>query len=60
MRPVGSCIEICPRPSQTGQNRGPHLGIMPLSNTVMELTAAAILVPTVLVALLLVRRTKAA
>ena len=33
---------------------------MPLSNAAMELTAAAILVPTVLVALLLVRRTRAA
>ncbi len=38
----------------------PGGGIMPLSNTTMELTAAAILVPTVLVALLLVRRTRAA
>jgi hypothetical protein len=38
----------------------PGGGIMPLSNTTMELMAAAILVPTVLVALLLVRRTQAA
>ena len=38
----------------------PGGGIMPLSNTTMELTAAAILVPTVLVALLLVRRTRMA
>jgi TRAP transporter 4TM/12TM fusion protein len=38
----------------------PGGGIMPLSNTAMELTAAAILVPTVLSALLLVRRTRAA
>ncbi len=38
----------------------PGGGIMPLSNTAMELTAAAILVPTVLIALLLVRRTRPA
>jgi TRAP transporter 4TM/12TM fusion protein len=38
----------------------PGGGIMPLSNTAMELLGMAILVPTVLVALLLVRRTPAA
>jgi TRAP transporter 4TM/12TM fusion protein len=38
----------------------PGGGIMPLSNTAMELLALAILVPTILVALLLVRRTRAA
>ena len=38
----------------------PGGGIMPLSNTTMELMAAAILVPTVLIALLLVRRPRAA
>jgi len=38
----------------------PGGGIMPFSNAAMEFTAAAILVPTVLVALLLVRRTRVA
>ena len=38
----------------------PGGGIMPISNTAMELLALAILVPTVVVALLLVRRTRSA
>ena len=38
----------------------PGGGIMPLSNTTMELLALAILVPTVTVALLLVRRVRPA
>jgi TRAP transporter 4TM/12TM fusion protein len=38
----------------------PGGGIMPISNTVMELMALAILVPTVLVALFLVRRVRTA
>ena len=38
----------------------PGGGIMPLSNTTMELLGLAILVPTVLVALLLVRRVRPA
>ena len=38
----------------------PGGGIMPLSNTAMEVLALTILVPTIVVALLLVRRTRAA
>jgi TRAP transporter 4TM/12TM fusion protein len=38
----------------------PGGGLMPLSNTEMELLALAILVPTILLGLLLVRRTRAA
>ena len=38
----------------------PGGGIMPLSNAEMEMLALAILVPTVIAALLLVRRVRAA
>jgi hypothetical protein len=38
----------------------PGGGLMPISNTTMELLALAILVPTVIAALLLVRRFRAA